>query len=98
MENAYLHELYFENVSEQTVDEIYEYLSNNINLFDEICEQINIKDKRKLLQELNNIYHFGAKNGIQGLIYCNDMNKCFDKNEDEIIDWLNKEAGWRFKL
>ena len=51
-----------------------------------------MSDREDLLQRLYDIYNCGANAGFSGLIGCMDMSRFFDKNEDDMIDWLKQEA------
>lgn len=49
-------------------------------------------DREDLLQRLYDIYNCGANAGFSGLIGCMDMSRFFDKNKDDMLEWLKQEA------
>ena len=97
-ENASLYELQdnFDSLSTESLNKIYDYFCENIPLFKELSEQMDLskEDERvEFLNELYYIYKYGANTGSNGLIYCYDMERFYNDYEDEMLDYLDNEAS-----
>ena len=91
-ENASLYELQdnFDSLSTESLNKIYDYFCENIPLFKELSEQMDLSklDERvEFLNELYYIYKYGANTGSNGLIYCYDMERFYNDYEDEMLDY-----------
>lgn len=85
----------FDDLSTETLNKMYDYFCEKLPLFKELSEQMSLSNENErgeFFNELYHIYNHGANTGSNGLIYIADMEDFYDKNEDEMLDFLDEEA------